>query len=258
MNARWNTSRQAPAPRPERSNPFGAVSPAIDPHHTVTLADAVRRCRWIAVDINAAAFTLLLVGPPGDKRRLIPSFDSDYPGQSALTRPLAAQIGEWAAGPRGRLDNSRAGGHSRSTTRSYASLRGAGLGRGAGRRPGRHVGHRVPGLRRSRPGRAGGLPRRRNCARQRHGRRHPRALVRAVCRRDPAEAGRRRQLPAISKRELECLSLTANGLTSEEIAAELGLSVHTANQYLTNTAQKLDAVNRMHAVAKALRLGLID
>ena len=64
--------------------------------------------------------------------------------------------------------------------------------------------------------------------------------------------------PAISKRELECLSLTANGLTSEEIAAELGLSVHTANQYLTNTAQKLNAVNRMHAVAKALRLGLID
>ena len=34
--------------------------------------------------------------------------------------------------------------------------------------------------------------------------------------------------------------------------------MHTANQYLTNTAQKLDAVNRMHAVAKALRLGLID
>ena len=38
----------------------------------------------------------------------------------------------------------------------------------------------------------------------------------------------------------------------------LKLSVHTANQYLTNTAQKLNAVNRMHAVAKALRLGLIE
>ena len=43
-------------------------------------------------------------------------------------------------------------------------------------------------------------------------------------------------MPTISKRELECLSLTANGLTSEEIADRLGLSVHTANQYLTNTA----------------------
>ena len=65
-------------------------------------------------------------------------------------------------------------------------------------------------------------------------------------------------IPSISKRELECLKLTANGYTSEEIARLLKLSVHTANQYLSNTTQKLDAVNRMHAVAKALRLGLID
>lgn len=69
-----------------------------------------------------------------------------------------------------------------------------------------------------------------------------------------AEAG----LPALSKRELECLKLTADGLTSDEIARRLGLSVHTANQYLANTTQKLNAVNRMHAVAKALRGGLFD
>ncbi|MEQ9248232.1 MAG: helix-turn-helix transcriptional regulator, partial [Nitratireductor sp.] len=64
--------------------------------------------------------------------------------------------------------------------------------------------------------------------------------------------------PAISRRELQCLKLTANGLTSDEIAKRLGLSVHTANQYLANTTQKLNAVNRVHAVAKALRKGLID
>jgi len=64
--------------------------------------------------------------------------------------------------------------------------------------------------------------------------------------------------PKLSKRELECLKLTADGLTSDEIANRLGLSVHTANQYLANTAQKLNAVNRMHAVAKALRAGLFD
>ena len=72
--------------------------------------------------------------------------------------------------------------------------------------------------------------------------------------RNSAEAG----LPALSKRELECLKLTADGLTSDEIACRLGLSVHTANQYLANTTQKLNAVNRMHAVAKALRAGLFD
>lgn len=65
-------------------------------------------------------------------------------------------------------------------------------------------------------------------------------------------------LPVVSRREVECLKLTSNGMTSEDIAAELGLSVHTANQYLANGTQKLNAVNRVHAVAKALHLGLID
>lgn len=65
-------------------------------------------------------------------------------------------------------------------------------------------------------------------------------------------------VPAMSRREIECLRLTANGHTSEEIAVQLGLSAHTATQYLANSSQKLDAANRIHAVAKALRLGLID
>lgn len=79
-------------------------------------------------------------------------------------------------------------------------------------------------------------------------------LFHDVCR---LRMGPARAVP-VSKRELECLRLVARGLTSDEIAAELKLSVHTANQYLSNTTQKLDAVNRMHAVAKAMRLGLID
>ena len=62
----------------------------------------------------------------------------------------------------------------------------------------------------------------------------------------------------LSKRDIECLRLTADGLTSEQIAERLGLSVHTANQYVAAAAEKLDAVNRMHAVAKALRAGIIS
>lgn len=61
----------------------------------------------------------------------------------------------------------------------------------------------------------------------------------------------------VSQRELDCLRMTAAGMTSETIAAALGLSIHTANQYLAVVTQKLNAVNRMHAVAKALRSGLI-
>ncbi|BCH23170.1 helix-turn-helix transcriptional regulator [Mesorhizobium sp. L-8-10] len=66
------------------------------------------------------------------------------------------------------------------------------------------------------------------------------------------------KMPAMSNRELDCLRLTADGKTSEEIAELLNLSAHTANQYLTAAAQKLNAVNRAHAVSKALRLGLIS
>ncbi len=68
----------------------------------------------------------------------------------------------------------------------------------------------------------------------------------------------RRALPAVSRRELECLKCAADGRTSEEIAEKLRLSVHTANQYLASVAQKLNANGRMHAVAKALRAGLIE
>ncbi len=81
------------------------------------------------------------------------------------------------------------------------------------------------------------------------------AVFEAAARARPGEAGR---APVISRRELECLKLTANGCTSEEIARVLKLSVHTANQYLASTTHKLNATNRMHAVAKALRLGLIE
>lgn len=62
---------------------------------------------------------------------------------------------------------------------------------------------------------------------------------------------------AVASRERDCLDLSSHGLTSDEIAAELSLSPHTVNQYLTNTARKLGAVNRVHVVAKAIRLGLI-
>jgi DNA-binding CsgD family transcriptional regulator len=75
----------------------------------------------------------------------------------------------------------------------------------------------------------------------------------AACR-----CGSARETAALAKRELECIRLAADGLTSEDIARALGLSLHTANQYLAEAARKLNANGRMHAVAKALRLGLID
>lgn len=72
----------------------------------------------------------------------------------------------------------------------------------------------------------------------------------------------RKPEPAIDQlltgRERECLHWTAGGKTSSEIASILGLSEHTVNHYLSATCQKLGAANRAHAVAKAMRAGLLD
>lgn len=63
---------------------------------------------------------------------------------------------------------------------------------------------------------------------------------------------------ALSEREIACLQLAGDGQISEEIADKLGLSVHTVNAYLGSATVKLDSVNRIQAIAKAIRLGYIS
>jgi len=69
----------------------------------------------------------------------------------------------------------------------------------------------------------------------------------------------RRSVPAesLSEREVACLQLAGDGRISEEIAEKLGLSVHTVNAYLGSATIKLNSVNRIQAIAKAIRLGYI-
>ncbi|MCF6369529.1 transcriptional regulator VisR [Rhizobium halophilum] len=69
----------------------------------------------------------------------------------------------------------------------------------------------------------------------------------------------RRTVPSetLSEREVACLQLAGDGRISEEVAEALGLSVHTVNAYLGSATMKLDAVNRIQAIAKAIRLGYI-
>ena len=57
--------------------------------------------------------------------------------------------------------------------------------------------------------------------------------------------------------ELSALRLFANGRTADEIAAELGMSKSMVQHYLRVAARKLGARNRVHAVAIAVRNGLI-
>lgn len=77
---------------------------------------------------------------------------------------------------------------------------------------------------------------------------------------DQLHAISRRTAPTrelLTEREVACLTWTAAGKTSAEIAEILGLSEHTVNHYLNRATRKLDAVNRTQAVAKALRQNII-
>jgi len=66
-----------------------------------------------------------------------------------------------------------------------------------------------------------------------------------------------REMPILSRREREVLQWAAEGKTEWEIGQILGLSEHTADKFVRSARLKLAAENRTHAVAQALRLGLI-
>lgn len=61
----------------------------------------------------------------------------------------------------------------------------------------------------------------------------------------------------LSKRELEILELTAKGLSNQEIADKLFVSLNTIKTHLSNMFVKLDVQRRTQALEKARRLGLI-
>jgi DNA-binding CsgD family transcriptional regulator len=61
----------------------------------------------------------------------------------------------------------------------------------------------------------------------------------------------------LTHRELEVLTLLAEGLSNKAIARRLGISVHTAKFHVAALIDKLDAVGRTDAVAHAARRGVI-
>ena len=61
----------------------------------------------------------------------------------------------------------------------------------------------------------------------------------------------------ISAREMEVLQLMANGLSNQEIADNLYVSVNTVKTHITNLFFKLEVTRRTQAVEKAKRLSII-
>ena len=62
----------------------------------------------------------------------------------------------------------------------------------------------------------------------------------------------------LTEREMNVLFYLAQGLTNEEIAEKLHISVHTVKAHLEAIYDKLAVVNRVQAAMKAVVLGLID
>ncbi|WP_019587747.1 LuxR C-terminal-related transcriptional regulator [Deinococcus apachensis] len=63
---------------------------------------------------------------------------------------------------------------------------------------------------------------------------------------------------SLSLREIDVLRLLGRGMTNEDIAHELDISLPTVKTHVSNVLLKLDARNRTQAVARAQQLQLLD
>lgn len=246
-------SAVAPSPAAGRLAHTASAAEAVQ---TGTLLEAAAECRSIASALDASSFGVFISGQSIEGTRLVPCFDSHFPALGAVARDIAGAKGEelarhamlstvpcwWPGGHDSWLDEIGQLDWMALTSTLVNGMPGVAFPVQGERGVFGVVLFAGPGLSLDTDRLIGAHAR---CF----------TLFAMVARHRPSDKAK---LPSMSRRELECLKLTANGYTSEEIAALLKLSVHTANQYLTKTTQKLDAVNRIHAVAKALRLGLID
>jgi LuxR family transcriptional regulator, maltose regulon positive regulatory protein len=73
----------------------------------------------------------------------------------------------------------------------------------------------------------------------------------------PSRVSESELVEPLSERELEVLQLIAEGLTNQEVATRLYLSLHTVKVHARNIYGKLGAKSRTHAIAKGKALGIL-
>jgi DNA-binding CsgD family transcriptional regulator len=76
----------------------------------------------------------------------------------------------------------------------------------------------------------------------------------------PSHTGERtaEQDAALTPREIQVLSLLAEGASNKSIARRLGISVHTVKFHVASLLDKFEAIGRTDAVTQAVRLGVIQ
>ncbi len=62
----------------------------------------------------------------------------------------------------------------------------------------------------------------------------------------------------LSTRQIEILQMIADGLSTKQVARELGITQKTVHNHLNSVYRKLDTQSLTHAVLSAVRLGIID
>jgi RNA polymerase sigma factor (sigma-70 family) len=67
-----------------------------------------------------------------------------------------------------------------------------------------------------------------------------------------------RQLESLTPRERQVLRLVAEGLSSRNVAAELGISYTTVRTHIRSLGSKLGVHSKLEAIVKARELGLIS
>jgi DNA-binding CsgD family transcriptional regulator len=64
--------------------------------------------------------------------------------------------------------------------------------------------------------------------------------------------------PKLTRRELQLLRLTAEGMTAQQAGASLGIGARTAACHLMRATRKLRCMNKLQAAIHAVRLGLVE
>jgi two-component system response regulator NreC len=86
---------------------------------------------------------------------------------------------------------------------------------------------------------------------------HP-SLVGALVNGYLTRPGEKSKSQALTPRQREVLRLVADGLTSQKVGEELGLSARTVDRHIENMLRRLNMHSRVELVRYAIREGLID